>query len=186
MLKLEVWRKRQSYDFKADPNKPDGFDNNWKNNSIDLLLLLKDRKPIFRANAQTVANYCFGEQASGDKLPHGDTVAEGEFTVRCFVEPRNFHGEIHAITNTTDLDGQKIDRNAMQTTVGGFQNGRWLIHDRFSKKLGRDTNYAWSAGCFILSSQDLAQLNSILKNEGVKAGDEINGEVIEDFYGDVV
>ncbi len=186
MLKIEVWRNRQSYNFKTNPNKPDGFDNNWKNNSLDLLVLLDNSEILFQCHAQTVANYCFGEQASGDKLPHGDTVAEGEFTVCCFVEPRNFHGEIHAITNTTDLDGQTIDRNAMQTTEGGFQNGRWLIHDRFSKKLGRDTNYAWSAGCFILSSTDLAKLNTILKKEGVKSGDEIQGEVIEDFYGDVV
>lgn len=186
MLKIEVWRNRRSYNFKTAPNKPDGFDNNWKNNSIDQLMLLKDDKVLFCANAQTVANYCFGDMTPGDKVPHGDTVAEGEFTVRCFVESRNFHGEIHAITKTTDLDGQTIDRNAMQTTAGGFQNGRWLIHDKWSEKLGKDTNYAWSAGCFILSSQDLARLNSILKNEDVKAGDEIKGEVIEDFYGDVV
>lgn len=184
MLKLQVWRKRKSYDFKAEKNKPDGFDNNWKSNSLDLLMLIDEEKgsftPLFQCNAQTVANYCFGDMAPGDNLPHGDTVAAGEFTLRCFVEPRGFHGEIHAITRTKDLDGQTIDRNAMQTTAGGFQNGRWLVHDRYSFKLGKDTNCAWSAGCFILSSDDLARLNSILKNEGVKAGDEISGEVIEE------
>lgn len=180
MLKLEVWRNRQSYNFKADPNKPDSFENNWKNNSLDQLVLLKDQKVLFLAKAQTVANYCFGDMAPGDNLPHGDTVAAGEFTLKCFVEPRAFHGEIHAITKTKDLDSQTIDRTAMQTTAGGFQNGRWLVHDRYSFKLGKDTNYAWSAGCFILSSNDLARLNAILKNEGVKAGDEISGEVIEE------
>ena len=179
-LKIEVWRDKRSYDFRAEKSKPDGFDNNWKNNSIDQLMLLKNDKILFRANAQTVANYCFGDMIPGDKVPHGDTVAEGEFTVRCFVEPRKFHGEIHAITKTTDLDGQTIDRNAMQTTAGGFQNGRWLIHDKWSEKLGKDTNYAWSAGCFILSSADLATLNAILKKEGVNPGDEISGEVIEE------
>ena len=176
MLKIQIWRKRQSYDFKADPEKPDGFDNNWKNNSLDLLVLLDNSEILFQCHAHTVANYCFGDMPPGDKVPHGDTVAEGEFTVRCFVEPRKFHGKIHAITSTTDLDGQRIDRNAMQITDGGFQNGRWLVHDRYSPKLGKDTNYAWSAGCFILSSQDLSRLNSILKNEGVKVGDEISGE----------
>ena len=180
MLKIEVRRNHQSYDFTADANKKDGFDNNWKNNSLDMLLLFDDKKILFAAHAQTVANYCFGEQGTGDTLPHGDTVAEGEFTVRCFVEPRAFHGEIHAITKTKDLDGQSIDRNAMQTTAGGFQNGRWLIHDCYSKKLGRDSNYAWSAGCFILSSNDLAKLNAALKSAGVKASDEIKGEVIEE------
>lgn len=186
MLKFEVWRNRKSYDFKADPKKPDGFDNNWKNNSLDFLLLFNDSEILFKAPAQTVANYCFGDQTPGDNLPHGDTVAAGEFTVRCFVEPRAFHGEIHAITNTKDLDGQTIDRNAMQTSADGFQNGRWLIHDRWSKKLGRDSNYAWSAGCFILSSADLARLNDVLKRNGVKPNDEIKGEVIEDFYGSLV
>lgn len=180
MLKIEIWRKAQSYDFKADPTKPDGFDNNWKNNSLDILILKSGSEILFQCHAQTVANYCFGEQGTGDTMPHGDTVAAGEFTLRCFVEPRNFHGEIHAITKTKDLDGQTIDRNAMQTTAGGFQNGRWLVHDRYSPKLGKDTNCAWSAGCFILSSGDLARLNAILKNEGVKAGDEIKGEVFEE------
>lgn len=186
MLKMEVWRNRQSYNFKANPNKPDGFDNNWKNNSLDLIVLLDGTELLFRCRAQTVANYCFGDMPPGDRLPHGDTIAKGKFTVRCFVEPRKFHGEIHAITRTTDLDGQPIDRNAMQISANGFQNGRWLIHDCYSARLGRDTNFAWSAGCFILSSADLAQLNAILKNEGVRAGDEIEGEVIEDFCGDIV
>ncbi|WP_147645159.1 hypothetical protein [Treponema pectinovorum] len=182
MLKIEVWRNRKSYDFKANPAKSDSFDNNWKNNNLDLLLLLDEKnKVLFKGNAQTVANYCFGKQKAGDKLPYGDTVARGKFTVRCFVEPRGFHGEIHAITTTTDLDGQLIDREAMQITDDGFQNGRWLIHDRFSKKLGKDTNYAWSSGCFILSSNDLLKLNETLKNNGINAGDEIQGEVLEDF-----
>lgn len=185
MLKLEVWRNRQSYNFKADPSKPDSFENNWKNNSLDQLVLLDGSELLFQCRAQTVANYCFGDMKPGDNLPHGDTVAEGKFTVRCFAEPRKFHGEIHAITSTTDLDGQPIDRNAMQISAEGFQNGRWLIHDKHSFKLGRDTNYAWSAGCFILSSKDLARLNTVLKNEGVKAGDEIEGEVIEDFHGGI-
>ena len=88
--------------------------------------------------------------------------------------------EIHAITKTRDLDGQEIDRNAMQTTKDGFQNGRWLIHDRYSQKLGRDTNYAWSAGCFILSSKDLEAFNRVLKSHGIKAGDAVDGVLREE------
>ncbi|MCM1321633.1 MAG: hypothetical protein NC041_07165 [Bacteroides sp.] len=178
-LKIEIWRDKRSYDFRADKSKPDSFENNWLHNSIDRIFLFQGNKILFTANCQSVANYCFGAMASGDKLPHGDTIAPGKFTVRCFAEPRNFHGEIHAITNATDLDGQRIDRNAMQISAKGFQNGRWLIHDRFSKKIGRDTNYAWSAGCFILSSFDLAGFNEKLKEAGVKQGDRITGEVIE-------
>ena len=68
----------------------------------------------------------------------------------------------------------------MQTTKDGFQNGRWLIHDRYSQKLGRDTNYAWSAGCFILSSKDLEAFNRVLKSHGIKAGDAVDGVLQEE------
>ena len=67
----------------------------------------------------------------------------------------------------------------MQTTEGGFQNGRWLIHDRWSAKLGKDSNYAWSAGCFILSSGDLAALNNLLHAYELPAGYIIGGKLIE-------
>ena len=103
----------------------------------------------------------------------------GPFKVRLFAEPRNFHGEIHEIIEATDIDGQRINTHAMQTTEKGFQNGRWLIHDRFSYKYDEDTNYAWSAGCFILSSNDLKSLNLILKSYNFGPGTIISGEIIE-------
>ena len=179
MIKLLIMRKKSSYDFKADQSAPDSFANNWKNNSQDDLILMEDGHPVYQCKCQSVANYCFGDMATADSVAHGDTVAPGEFTLRLFVPPRSFHGEIHAITQTKDIDGQWIGRDAMQTTDGGFQNGRWLIHDRFSQKTGCDTNQAWSAGCFILSSKDLAQLNDALRSLGLKPGDEIDGQVLE-------
>lgn len=186
MLKIQVWRNRKSYDFKADKNKPDSFENNWKNNSQDLLVLTDNKRTLFQCNCQSVANYCFGKERPGDTISYGDTIAPGRFTVCCFVPPRAFHGEIHAVINTTDRDGQIIDRNAMQTSADGFQNGRWLIHDRYSAKLGKDTNCAWSAGCIILASADLVKLNTTLRAAGIKPGDEIPGEVVEEFYGGIV
>jgi len=72
-----------------------------------------------------------------------------------------------------------IDHNAMQIYSGGYQLGRWLIHDKYSYELKRDTNYAWSAGCFILSSADLRNLNACLKQKGVKPGDLITGTLLE-------
>lgn len=179
MLRIKIKRYRTSYDFKVDPKKSDGFENNWKNNSLDDFILIANDTELFRCRCQTVANYCFGDQRPGDTVSHGDTVAQGDFTVRCFVPPRKFHGQIHAITKTRDIDGQWIDRDAMQTTKGGYQNGRWLIHDRFSFALGRDTNYAWSAGCFILASKDLEAFNCVLRSCGVTAGDEIQGTLTE-------
>lgn len=185
MLKVEVWRNRRSYDFKVCPEKPDSFENNWKNNSIDLLQLIDTdtEKALFSCRCQSVANYCFGKERPGDTVSYGDTIAESKFTLRCFVPPRAFHGEIHAITSTIDKDGQTIDRNAMQISADGYQNGRWLIHDRYSSKVGHDTNYAWSAGCIILSSADLELFNAALRDGGISSGDELTGEVVEDFYG---
>ena len=179
MLVLKILRSKKSYDFKAAPKKPDSFSNNWKNNSLDDFVLTENSKEIFSCKCQSVANYCFGEMSGGDTVSHGDSVAEGEFTIKCFVPPRKFHGEIHAIIKTRDIDGQWIDRNAMQTANSGYQNGRWLIHDKFSFEKGADTNYAWSAGCFILSSKDLEAFNKILKKYGIKAGDEIQGILTE-------
>ena len=175
MLHLHIIRYVESYDFKAEPDKPDSFSNNWKNNSLDDFILLNDDTELFKCKCQSVANYCFGDMLPGDTVSYGDSIAAGAFTVRCFVPPRKFHGQIHAITQTVDIDGQRIDHNAMQTTKGGYQTGRWLIHDRFSFSKGADTIYAWSAGCFILSSKDLEDFNQTLKAHGVQVGDEIAG-----------
>mgnify|MGYP003307992099 CR=1 FL=1 len=179
MINIKIIRYKKSYDFKAKPQLPDSFENNWKNNSLDWLVLSDDKGEIFRCHCQTVANYCFGDMAPGDKVSYGDTVAPGYFKIRLFAEPRKFHGEIHEIINATDIDGQLINTNAMQTTKDGFQNGRWLIHDRYSFKTNCDTNTAWSAGCFILSSSDLEAFNSLLHAYQLPKGFILNGEIIE-------
>lgn len=179
MLKIIIERKKISYDFKANPDLEDSFENNWKNNSRDWLIVKDECAEIMRFRCQSVANYCFGAMATADSVAWGDTVAPGPFKIRVFANPRNFHGEIHEIIEATDIDGQRINTHAMQTTDEGFQNGRWLIHDRFSNKYNEDTNYAWSAGCFILSSWDLAALNVILKSYSLAPGMIIPGEVIE-------
>jgi len=179
MLNFRVERKKESYQYKADPAKPGSFENNWKNNSLDSLMLYDDLEMVVSLFCQTVANYCFGPHAGPKDNPHISTVAVGDFTVKAFVDPINFHGEIHAITRTRDCGGRWIDHNALQVYSKDYQLGRWLIHDKFSKKEQRDTNYAWSAGCFILSSNDLKNLNAILRQKGVKPGDLIPGSVVE-------
>lgn len=179
-LSIKILRRSESFDFRANPKLPDSFGNNWKNNSLDRLVLYSaGGDELFRARCQSVANYCFADMPPGDTRADGDTVAPGKFQLKCFVPPRAFHGGIHAITCTHDLDGQFINREAMQTTAGGFQNGRWLVHDRYSFKTGRDTTYAWSAGCFILSSIDLRTFNQWLAANGILSGDIISGEVVE-------
>ncbi len=180
MITILINRKKSSYDYKAYPKRPDSFQNNWKNNTQDVIRILKDNTVAGSWLCQSVANYCFGAMMPGDTMAHGDTVAPGAFRLKCFVPPRNFSGEIHAITRTTDLDGQLIDRNAMQRTLNGYTIGRWLIHNRYSKKLGRDTHYGWSAGCIILSSQDLKSFNTTLRSCGIRPGDEIHGMLEEE------
>jgi hypothetical protein len=180
MINIRVERKRASYDFRVDPHKPDSFENNWKNNSLDSIIICDDNVPLVRFHCQTVANYCFGAMKTATTVLHGDTIAPGSFIMKAFVEPRAFHGEIHAITRTRDIDGEWIDHEAMQTTLGGFQNGRFLVHDKFSFKSGADSTYAWSAGCFIQSSRDLEQFNKTLRAAGVKPGDLIQGLLVEE------
>lgn len=178
MINIVVERNLKSYQFKVNPELPSSFSNNYKNNSIDKISIYDDKAEIASFKCQTVANYCWGEYKSNGNTEHGDTIAEGYFKIKCFVEPRNFHGEIHGIIETKDIDGQWIDHNSMQIE-NGYQTGRWLIHDRFSSKTGKDTNYAWSAGCIILSSDDLKSFNDILHAYQVKSGDIINGEIVE-------
>ena len=178
-MTIRVERKRSSYNFKADPLSPDSFENNWKNNSQDMIIIRSKGLDEVRFHCQTVANYCFGDYATGSTVAYGDTIAPGNFKLRAFVPSRSFHGEIHAITHTKDIDGEWIDRDGMQITKGGFQNGRFLIHDRFSFKTGSDTNYAWSAGCFILSSVDLVMFNKILRAYHVMPGDLIDGLLVD-------
>ena len=61
MLNIKILRYKKSYDFKNNPSLPDGFENNWKNNSLDWLVLCDDKGELFRCHCQSVANYCFGE-----------------------------------------------------------------------------------------------------------------------------
>ena len=179
MINLLLQRNLSSYNFKKNTNLPDSFSNNYAQNSRDWLIVLNDKAEIARFRCQSVANYCFGEMATADSVPYGDTIAPGPFKIRLFAEPRNFHGEIHEIIEATDLDGQRINTKSIQFTSKGFQNGRWLIHDRYSSKYQGDTTYAWSAGCFILSSGDLKALNYIFKSYSLCPGMIIPGEVIE-------
>lgn len=179
-MRIEVIRHKSSYDFKADPNAESSFANNWKHNSEDEFQLISETGYIlFKCKVQSVANYCFGDYATGDSVEYGDTIAPGQFKIKCFVEPRNFHGEIHGIVETKDIDGQWINHDSMQTTANGFQNGRFLIHSRWSDKVQGDTNSAWSAGCFIMSTKDLETLAEVLHEKNVQPGDIIEGVLTE-------
>lgn len=179
MLSIVVERKKTSYSFRLDLKSPDSFANNIKHNMEDSFCLFDDRAEIFRCPCQSVANYCFGEMKKSMEKDAGDTIAEGQFKMKCFVEPRSYHGEIHGIIETRDIDGQWIDRESMQEYGNGERAGRWLIHSTWSDRLRRDNSVAYSAGCIMLSSANLESFNRLLKAYEVKPGNIIPGEIVE-------
>jgi hypothetical protein len=176
---IKIIRKKASYNYKKYMDKPDAWDNNGFNASLDDFHFYIDESLLFSAKIQTVAN-----------IPEGrflDTIAPGLFQIKCFVENRSFYGRIHGIINTFDLDGQRIDENSIETVKGA--NGapmsftRWLMHD--DQKLrpnppNQITRVAWSAGCFVHSKANLEAFNTILDSYKVLPGDIINGELVEE------
>lgn len=180
MLNIKVLRKRESWDFKLNPSEPDSFSNNIKNNMKDSFIVCDDKAEILRVPVQSVANYCWGEQAASMRTKAGDTIAQGPFKVKCFVEPRNYEGEIHGIVEATDMDGQRINSESMQSYGDGQTAGRWLIHSTYNKEKQRESAYAYSAGCLILSRSNLETLNAIFHAYGIKRGQILSGEIIEE------
>lgn len=179
-LSIVVERKKKSYDFKLNPNQADSFSNNIKNNMIDTFRLFDGKAELFSCPVQSVANYCWGENAKSMEKTAGDTIAEGYFKIKCFVEPRGYDGEIHGIIETKDLDGQIIDTESMQDYGSSEKAGRWLIHSTYNKAKQREAKYAYSAGCLMLSRSNLQAFNSILHAYNVKPGDIISGEIVEE------
>jgi hypothetical protein len=179
-LFIRVVRKQDSYKYKFDMAKIDSWENNKANNSLDDFILFVDEARMFTSKCQTVANIPFGR--------YTDTIVPGPFQIKCFVENRMKYGKIHGIINTYDLDGQKIDENSVETVKG--KDGapvdlmRWLIHDWQSNKpksANYDTSVAWSAGCFVMSDNNLETFGSLLSGSyGIKPGDIINGELVDE------
>lgn len=178
MLKIEITRLKTSYSYKVNDSSASSYANNIAHNSQDIFTVKNDGKEIFVCRCQSVQNLDWGENKSNGPLPYGDTIAPGTFSLRCFAEPRNFHGSVHEIFNAHDMDGHKIDDKAMQL-VDGKWSGRWLIHDKWSHKTGAETANAWSAGCIIMSCKDLQTLNLVLLKNGIKKGFVIKGEIKE-------
>ena len=81
-LSIVVERKKKSYDFKLNPNQADSFSNNIKNNMIDTFRLFDGKAELFSCPVQSVANYCWGENAKSMEKTAGDTIAEGYFKIK--------------------------------------------------------------------------------------------------------
>ncbi len=167
-LYIIVKRKKESYDYKFDKNKND-YQNNIKNNMLDSLQLIHNGEIIFECNkVQTISNH--------PDYDHFDTVAPGEFQIKCFIKPITFHGEIHGIINTKDIEGQVINEDAKQLEDNHLK-GRWLIHDTWYN--GKRLNHAWSGACFMMYPEDLEAFNNKLKEKNVNDETIINGRLKE-------
>lgn len=170
-LYFQVIRQKISHNYKFSDEiiKKRGLNKyqaNTKHNMLDFLRLCNSKEILFCClNVQTVSNH--------PDMKYGDTIKQGEFKIKCFVDQRNFNTQIHGIINAYDLDDQKIDKYSMQMDCGNYI-GRWLIHSSFYTPLGRDTR-GYSGGCFIMSTLNMKNLNLILINNGIKSGDIIPG-----------
>ena len=186
MITLKIVRKPESHSYHRFVNKPDAWDNNDANNSLDDFFLYDKDKLLFKAKCQTVANIPGGHYL--------DTIAPGKFQVRLFVDQRNFWPMVHGIMNTYDLEGQSINERSIEPIPG--KNGapidfsRWLIHDWQKHRDQKDENgnpiphdsdtrVAWSAGCFVLRDSDLKCFSCILTENNYHPEDILNGELIQ-------
>jgi hypothetical protein len=183
-MKITVYRRHLSYNYKRDPIAPDDWDNNDAHNSLDQFILEDDldivggSHQLFESMAQTVAN-----------IPGGrflDTLAPGPFKLELFVDPRKFRGRIHGVRDAYDLEGQWINDKFIQPVMG--KNGAPICYDRnlmhdWQKQdpapEGEDTRVAWSASCIVVSDLDLMRFGLLMDALGKMAGDLIDGEIKE-------
>lgn len=164
-MKIRVIRYKTSYNYKYDA-LTDNYDNNTKNNMLDSFIVIDNDKEIFKVNCQTISNH--------PEMKHSDTIAQGKFKLKLFVDQRTFNTPIHGIIGAKDLAGQSINEHSMQLDNGQWI-GRWLVHSCYYTPLGRDTR-AYSGGCIIMSTNSMLALNEILRNI---IGDTIEVELIE-------
>jgi len=173
-LRSEVIRDQKSSDFRVDPNyiyqgngydkpftNPD-FQNNVKNNMLDIYRLWFREKLIFECPVQTYANY---------PLSHTrDTIAPGVYQETIFVDQRKYMNKINGIRNCLDMEGQLYNPNSMQWDMD-HEKGRALSHGNayFNKKLNKWTYpiHSWSMACFVKLEKDQVELNKVFVNCGI-------------------
>lgn len=166
-LFIDIKRFKGSHYFKFDKNKND-FENNINNNMLDIFRLFYKNISVFQCSCQTIANH--------PKYDYLDSLAEGNFQVKCFVPPNDYHGEIHAIINTKNLAGKIINKNSYQAGNGELK-GCWLICDNVWK--GRRLVYAYSKSSIIMYPENLEMFNSKLKKYGINGNYIIRGKIEE-------
>ena len=181
-MNIVIVRMKASLNYKLDPRKPDSWENNRANNSLDQFWLFNDHSTLFACKVQTFTN-----------LPGcrpQDSIQPGSFKLRLFQDQRDFWCPVHGIIDTYDGDGQYINESSVVTILGkdGAPTSfdRYLMHDWQKHKhnpdgtlnaQGIDTSVAWSLGCFIPSTVEHARFNALLMTLGLKKDDVISGEL---------
>lgn len=183
-LRIHVIRDPKSLEYRRDPTKPFAWDNNDNNNSLDTFQVVDAIVPsvIFTSKVQTVSNMAGLDvpTAESPRIKFEDTVAPGSFQLKVGLDkldPRAFYGRINGICNTTTLAGDAIGADSTTAT----NKARWLNHDWQKHKpnsAGVDTRVAWSAGCFVMPDDKLAELGVLLEASGYKPGDLIDGDLV--------
>lgn len=173
-LFYKIVRYKKSYDFIYSDEtikkyKFSEYRARTKNNMIDVLQLVQinaygKEKVIFRCNLQTIANH--------PKFYFRDTIKEGGFQLKMFVDRRKYKTDIHGIINAYDLDNQLINNKSTQWDKDHWK-GRFLRHAKGKYK------FAYSGACFVSSDEDMKEENKVLRNVNVKRHDIINGILIE-------
>lgn len=169
-LFIRVERFHTSHYYKRNQLKDDDWLNNDAHNCEDNFKLFSYEDLIFKAKCQSISNIPGGK--------YEDSIAEGPFQIKCFVDKRMFYPRIHGICNTFDLGFEHINENSIEPT----DSNRWLIHDDQKLKPnppGIITRVCWSAGCIVLHKSDLEALNQILDAYKIQPGDKIDAELVE-------
>ena len=176
MLFVRIIRDLKSYQYKKDPKAKDDWQNNSNNSCLDQFLLYEYESLLFRAKCQTIANIPGGK--------YSNTIIVGPFLIKCFVEKRSFHCDVHGICQTATMSNEWIT----DESITGTSDLRWLIHD--DQKLlpnppNQITRIPWSDGCIVLKKGDLESFSFILEAFKYKSGDTIDAEVVnkEGSYG---
>jgi hypothetical protein len=183
-MHIRIIRKLASLQYQRDPSQGFDWHNNDNNNALDTLEVYDDADNLTLTCAvQTVANL----EGLDPGVHFYDTIAPGKFSLRYGVDPRSFKcqpfGVIGATTKhgdyiVADLDAQGKPTPKDSTTP--TNPSRWLMHDR-KDHTGVDTRVAWSAGCIVHQDDaNLVAINKLCADAGMKSGDLIPCELIEE------
>jgi hypothetical protein len=184
-LFIKIERKKSSYEYQFNPNI-NTFQNNKNHNCQDKLILLKDGIEIYRyEKLQTVPNH-----PDNNFFNKKDAII-GKFQLKCFVEavkggsfadPYN-PGRIilHKVINSQTVIGSKLNSDGM--IVDNYSpKGRGCVwfHSSYYPPMNKETINCYSEACIMFQKvSEIDGFGQVLKDNGIKVSDILNGEIIE-------